>query len=288
MWITIDQILCLQAVKETGSITSASYKLKRAKSAIHYGLRRLEEQVGFRLVESGGYRVKLTSRGEQFLIKATPILKSMDKLKEDTHRIATGVEMKITISVSAVFSLKKFNKAIIELQKRYPDTEIAFYREILSGDRMLLGNLVDLAIFEHPIQDERYECKKIDSVEMPLWISSDHPFLKLAKEEQTSKNLFRYPQVIQRSTLPDDLSKGVFDESRHLNVTDLGSKREIIVDGLGWGRLPKHEVASELKEGRLIQLDHVDQPLVVPIYIGRRAGNDYGKVADALWGMFGF
>lgn len=286
MWITLDQIECLKAIKEAGSITAAANKLKRAKSAIYYGVKRLEEQVGFKLIRSGTYRGSLTNQGEQLYIKAEPILFAIAKLKEDCHQIATGVEVKIAISATEIFCLKKFNKAIKDLQNRYPDTEFIFHREMLSGEKLLQQGVVDIAIFESILMPGECEYKKIDEVKMVLVIARDHPFFRLHSRERTKANLFHYPQIVQRSTIPDTDVRGVFQESRQWTVSDLNSKRQIILEGLGWGRLPLHEIEDELNQGKLGRLDFIEDPIVVPIYIGRHKVEKHGKVSKALWKKF--
>ena len=73
-WITIDQIQCFQAVSESGSFQKASEKLNKAKSAVMYSVKNLEEQLGFPLLDRTLYRSKVTSQGEAFLFRSQQIL----------------------------------------------------------------------------------------------------------------------------------------------------------------------------------------------------------------------
>lgn len=286
MWITIEQLECLNSIKEEGSITAASEKVGKAKSAIYYSIKKLEEQVDFKVIESGKYRGELTFKGEQLLNSAGPIFDAMAKLKSDIYQIRTGVEQKISISSTALFDMKKLNKAILSLQREYPNTEIIFHREILSGEKMLKSGLVDIAIFEHVNEKSHFELKKIDQVTMKLVISSKHPFLKLDKKDQKLEALFSYPQIVQRSTMPDDEQHGVYKQSKRWTVTDLASKKQIIVDQLGWGRMPSHEVEADLKRNRLTHLEFLEKPINVPIYIGRKKEKEIGQVGKSFWDIW--
>ena len=67
MEIKPDQIAYLDALEQTGSLTAAAARLKRAKSAVYYSLKKLEEQLGFAVLETGAYRGRLTPKGIQFL-----------------------------------------------------------------------------------------------------------------------------------------------------------------------------------------------------------------------------
>jgi DNA-binding transcriptional LysR family regulator len=286
MWITLDQIECLRAISEAGSITAASKKLHRAKSAVHYSLKKLEEQVGFKLVDTGEYRGSITVKGKQFLLRSIPILEEVSELQRITHRIATGVETKLSISTTTLFDLLKFNRGVKKIQSSYPDTEITIHRELLSGVKMLNLREVDLAILESPANDERIESKQIGEITMMLVIAKDHPFFKKKKSNQCKEDLFQYPQIIQRSTIPDDDQRGVYQNSRQWTVSDLTAKRQIILDGLGWGRIPKHDMEKELKSGKLIHLDYIEEPRKLPIHIARRKSEDHGDVSCALWKIF--
>ena len=281
MWVTLDQLECLEAIDEAGSITAAAENLNRAKSAVHYAIKRLEEQVNFEIIDTKEYRGRLTLKGQQFLIQARELLKQSRDLKDLAHQIATGVETQICISSTALFSLHKIIPKIDFIQKEFPNTEIIFHREILSGERMLLNKMVDIAIIERSNRPSGYECRKIDEIEMCLVIAKNHPYIR----SKNKTELFSYPQVIQRSTLPDDSQVGVFNESKRWTVGDLATKKELILAGLGWGRLPRHEVEKDLERNRLVVLEKIEKPSKLPIYIARLK-EQHGTVSDEFWKIF--
>lgn len=286
MWITIEQLVILEAISKKGSISAAAEELNKAKSALHYSIKRLEEQVEFKILDTGKYRGVLTLKAEQLLNRGQKLLVEHEKLKSDIHRIRTGVEQKVAFSASALFNLKVLNKAVLKIQKKYPETEIIFHREILSGERMLKRGLVDLSILSEPTDPQAFHIKKIATVEMMLTIAKDHAFKQLPKKKQTLENLFNYPQVIQRSTLPDDDDKGVYQQSRRWTVSDLASKKQIIIDGLGWGRLPFHEVEKDMKAGRIKVLKAIEKPFTLDLYMGRLRHKEIGIVGQTLWDSF--
>ncbi|MCJ8277751.1 MAG: LysR family transcriptional regulator, partial [Bdellovibrionales bacterium] len=80
MWITLDQIQCLQIVSDVGSLNGAAEKLNKAKSAVSYTIGKLEDQLGFPVLDRSQYRIKLTPKGEAFLIKARPLLHQSERL----------------------------------------------------------------------------------------------------------------------------------------------------------------------------------------------------------------
>jgi len=81
-WITIDQIECFRAVSESGSFQKAGEKLNKAKSAVMYSVKNLEEQLGFTLLDRSSYRSKVTSQGEAFLFRSQKVLDNMSELHD--------------------------------------------------------------------------------------------------------------------------------------------------------------------------------------------------------------
>ncbi len=286
MWITIDQITCLKAVKDSGSFNGASENLHKAKSAISYSINRLDEQLGFPTLDRSQYRIRLTSQGEAFLKKAQKLLNEVEELKDEVHKIASGVEMKLAMSATAIFPAEKINKVLREIITRFPATEFTFHREILSGERMLSNEEVDIAIFESIQNTLDLDSKKISQVELKLVIAKGHPFLSLPKEEQTLENLKTYPHIIQRSTIPDNTQMGSPENAKRWSVSDIDSKKDLILNNLGWGRLPGHYVAKELKSKRLVHLKHLKYDHTLEIFLCKKKSKSMGPVLKHIWDSF--
>ena len=152
---------------------------------------------------------------------------------------------------------------------------------------MLQTDVVDIAIFENIRNKMEFDYKQIDEVKMVLTVSSQHPFLSLPKSEQKIEALYKYPQIIQRSTIAeDDYQVGVHSDSLQWKVSDTHSKHEIIVQGLGWGRLPLPLISDDLKANKLVTLDWLKDDNITPIYIAKKKNKLKGKVAEFVWDSF--
>ncbi|MFG1501403.1 LysR family transcriptional regulator [Halobacteriovorax sp. XZX-3] len=287
IWITIEQIKCLQALEKAGSFTKAASELAKAKSAVIYSINNLEEQVGFELVDRSSYRPQITTKGQEFLIEASKLTKQYDELIHKTQQISSNVETRLSISVSGIYGLEKLYPIIKKAMARYPSTEIILEREILSGEKMLLNDRVDLAIFEDLSSIKNFDYKIIGKVDMYLVVAKDHPFLDLPKNQQNFKGLAQFPQIIQRSTIPDDTTNiGVIEDSLKWRVTDTPSKKEIILNGFGWGRLPYPLIEKDLKAGRLVHLKHLESKVPVTFCLGHKKEHHLGEVAQYIWDSF--
>ncbi|MCB0415435.1 MAG: LysR family transcriptional regulator [Bdellovibrionales bacterium] len=286
MWVTIEQLRYLKVIAQEGSINAAGAKLGRAKSALYYGIKKLEEQLGYKVLNADKYRVALTPKGIQLLLKIDNFLAEYDSFIDAARQVGSGVEAKLTLSATALYPLNALTKKISQLQKMFSNTEIVFHRELLSGVELLLKDNVDVAILENLKPTPELEVKQIDEVKMHLVISRKHDFIKQKKSSQNLENLLAFPQVIQSSTLPSDESYGVHKHSQQWTVTDIHSKREIILAGLGWGRLPEHDIIGDLEKGRLKDLHHIEKPVKIPIFLGRKKSKFTGAVLESLWEMF--
>jgi len=286
-WITIDQIECFRAVRELGSFQKASEKLNKAKSAVIYSVKNLENQLGFLLLDRSSYRSKITPQGEAFYFRSKKIIENMSELHDYCRQIAAEVEMKISISVSGIFDINLLYPIIKSAMEDFSSTEIILEKEILSGEKMLQREIVDLAIFENIHNKRELDFKSIGKVKLVLVISSNHPFMELSPKKQVKETLFKYPQIVQRSTIQDDDHKiGVHTKALKWKVTDTPSKKDIIINGLGWGRLPLHTVEEEIKNGTLTHLKKFNDDDEVQMYICKRKHAFMGQVSKMIWDSF--
>src|ERR1700691_3101153 len=94
--LTFDQIQLLLAVIDEGSFSGAARKLRRAQSAVTYGIQRLEEQVGLALFARSAYRPTLTETGRALLPRARRIAEEAMAFREQAKSLAGGLEAEIT------------------------------------------------------------------------------------------------------------------------------------------------------------------------------------------------
>lgn len=284
--MNIDQLTVLKVVSETGSFTKASEKLHRAKSAVSYAINNLEDELGLQLLDRTNYRPSLTKYGVQLLEKAEHVIESFLEFEKFANTLSKNQELKIRFSITALWPLNEITPILKELEVDFPDTEVVFNREVLSGERLLLRKNVDIAIVELLQNKIDLEQKKIGSLKMPTVISSKHQILK--KKGLKLSDLEKFPQIIVRSTLEDrERNFGVIEKAKKWYVNDLDSKLQLIEDGLGWGGLPEHIVADKIKSGKLSVIDIKElKKREVDLYIARRKDDYHGVVSNYLWDKF--
>lgn len=60
----------------------------------------------------------------------------------------------------------------------------------------------------------------------------------------------------------------------------------MIINDLGWGRLPANITVPHIQSGLLAHLRHLSADFDVDIFISRRAAESIGKVTESFWSYF--
>jgi DNA-binding transcriptional LysR family regulator len=283
----LDKLKLLLAVKNEGSINAAAEKLYVAKSYISRTIKEMERDLGFKLLDRSSYRAVLSDKAEMYLARAAKILEFEQELESLRTQLSEDVESHIRVSSTVLFSLENLISLVKDINHKFPNTSLDLEREVLSGEQLLLNKSVDIGIIENLIDEVNLEAKLIDTVMMPLVISSDHEFLKLPRRQQNIQALQNHPQISLKSTIQQKNSfGGIYQDSRKWQVNDNNSKLALIRAGLGWGRMPDYLVHSLLSCGELKALHHIEEVRLVKLYLARHKFGLRGRVCDYIWQKF--
>lgn len=243
----------------------------------------MEDELGLLLIDRSTYRPSLTTYGKQLLEKSIPVLDSFKKLESFATTLSKNQELKLQLSMTALWPIDKISPVLKQVNQKFHETEITFTTEILSGEELLLSEKVDMAILESVENRFDIEYKQIGQVDMPLLLASGHTLA--SKENLKADDLRVLPQVIVRSTLPSKgKTIGVDNQTKKWYVSDLDSKLKLILEGLGWGRLPDHVANEYLQRQCLIEVEPEKQKFSnLQIYIARRKNDFHGLVSNYIW-----
>lgn len=100
--------------------------------------------------------------------------------------------------------------------------------------------------------------------------------MPISAPDQTTTSL---PRAALRST-----NYHLLDGARTCGVPDQALKRELIVQGMAWGHMPRHLAHEDLAAGRLLSMENEHLPATSLEHHATR-GRDavHGPVAQALW-----
>ena len=118
-------------------------------------------------------------------------------------------------------------------------------------------------------------------------IAADSPLLK--KYNAVPKAVMKhYPQVIIGGRKSSSKNYGVLEGGDQWRVNDYQTKKEIIMQGMGWGSLPEHLIKDELAQGLLapIKVEGDTEMPNIELRVVRLEGESVGPVAQRLWRLF--
>ena len=284
--LTLQQLLCFDAVVGEGSFQAAAAKLNRTHPTVFTAVKNLEAQLGLTLLDRDGYRVTLTPAGRSFHQRARVFLNELGQLRNHAAQLAMGEESELSVVIGDLCPLPE----VLGLLRRFFDgrsaTQLHLHFEAISGpwERLLDGE-ADLIIHHIDKSDARLEFVDLFAVRvMPV---AAPRFLGFPiSDDITPEQLGRYPQCVIRDTARHSAARSYFllEGARSWTVSDQLMKKEIILQGMGWGHMPEFLIEQELRDGRLLSLAGKHFPGgQAEIVAARRRDHPHGPVAERLW-----
>ena len=281
--MTLEQIITVEAIVSQGSFKAAADYLHKSQPSISMAIKKLEDEYQLNLFSRDEYRPTLTAEGKIFFQKAKSLLKEYRELKALAQQMNQGIEVELRISIDAVSPVSFILKFLKKFFAEHPKTKLQISFEVLHGtiERLIDGD-VDLAITPMYESAASFKALKLTTVRMVPVIST-----QLIKGIKVTDDFLRsYNQVI----LPDSSrhtpkkSTGILEGGKNINISDIYFKKELIVQGLGWGGLPYDLIKSELTSKKVIILKTTSiKERELDIYIIRNPQRAMGPVMKELW-----
>jgi len=282
---SLSQLRVLEALAAEGSLQAAAARLHRTHPTLHVALAKMEQAVGFALFDRTGYRLELTKEGAAFLARARRVLAEVSDLESYAAGVAAGEESELRIVIGDISPLPPMLALLREFFSAHPHTRLHLQFEALSGPwEWLLEEQADLILHHIEAADPRFEAIPLSPVALIPVVAPG--FLPFPVAEANIERMRELVQCVIRDSAknPAPRSYFVLDGARTCTVSDQMMKREVILQGLGWGHMPDYLIADDLAAGRLISLaNRWFRGSVVQLVAARKADRPQGPVASELW-----
>jgi len=258
--LTLDQLRLFLAVVDAGGFSAAARSLRRAQSAVSYGVANLERQLGTTLFDRTGRKPKLTQAGDELAAEARAVCTSVDRLRARAHGIAQGVEPRLSIAVDHMFPLPALVDALREFSDRFPTVSLTLHTEALGAvAELVAGGVCSLGIgADVPKWPAGLERRPLAKVMMLHVAARTHPLARIRGPIPGHLVREQVQLVLaDRSVRSQDYEIGIYSQ-RRWRVLDLTAKHALLRAGLGWGGMPIHLVADDLAKERLVRL-HIEE-----------------------------
>jgi DNA-binding transcriptional LysR family regulator len=167
----------------------------------------------------------------------------------------------------------------------HPQTHLHLRFETLSAPWQLLAeDEVDLILHHVEHGDARFETLPLGRVAIiPVAAPG---FLPFPTADATVERMREFVQCVIRDSAksPTPRSYFVLNGARTWTVSDQMMKKEVILQGLGWGHMPDYLVADELAAGTLVSFaNRYFRGGAVSLVAARKVGKPHGPIASKLW-----
>lgn len=284
--LTLQQLLCFDAVVAEGGFQAGADKLGRTHPAVFAAVKGLEGQLGLRLFDRDGYRVQLTPQGRSFHERTRVLLHELSTLREHAGRLASGEESELSVVIGDLCPMPETLALLRRFFDDCPATRLNLHFEAISGpwERLFDGE-ADLIFHHIDKSDPRLEFIDLFSNELVPVVAPGFLSFPVSRSI-TPEHLRGHVQCVIRDTARHSPPRDYYliDGARSWTVTDQLMKKQIILQGMGWGHLPLFMIADELRDGRLLSIagKHL-RGGAGEIVAARRRDKSHGPVADRLW-----
>jgi DNA-binding transcriptional LysR family regulator len=253
---TLDQLRIFLAVAQEGSFNRAARKLGRALSVVSYGVATLERQLGVKLFDrEGSRRPTLTDAGLALIADAKAVADDADGLVARARGIRQGLETEVALAIDVMVPSSTVAEVLREFQATFPTVNLRLHVEALGAvAALVLDKRADLGVTGPDILDlPELERRALGSVELVPVAAPGHPLAQMDEigPGETRKHL----QLVltDRSPLTEGREFSVLSP-RTWRLADLGAKHALLLEGIGWGNMPRHAVSDDIAENRLVAL----------------------------------
>lgn len=256
--INLEMYKVFCSVAKNKNITKASKELLISQPAITQSIKKLEDQIGFKLFYRNSKGVSLTSSGE---LLYNDIINAVEKLNCCQSTLNNNVEEKNKIiRVGGGSTLLKYNaiNAFKEFKKRYPNYKIEINRGITSKLLEQLGeDDIDIVLCNiDNYKNENIEFYNIESV-CDVFVANSDMFSYLKNKVLSFNDFLELPLVLQanvstsRKYLDDLFRKNGYILESTYNLESYDLTLSFVKAGLGIGFINKNHIKKELDDGSL-------------------------------------
>jgi DNA-binding transcriptional LysR family regulator len=283
---TLHELQCFDAVVRAGSFQAAAKALHRSHPAVFAAVAKLERQLDLKLLDRSGYRAHLTAAGRAFHQRAQSVLREHASLRGYAAQLAMGRESELRVVIGDVCPRPQILALLSRFFETCPATRLHLFYEAVTGPiERLFDDEADLILHRVDKSDSRLEWIDLCKVPFVPVIAPDFlPFPISASI--TPDQLRNYTQCVIRDTArhSSPVSYFIVNGANQCVVPDQLMKKEIILQGVGWGHMPTFLVGAELRKGRLKSIRGKYLPGRVEEFVAaRRRDRPHGPVANQLW-----
>lgn len=233
------QFVYFDAVVRHGGFTRAAAALRIAQPAVSAQLRKLETELGVRLLERTTRSVRLTRAGEVVLARARHVFAELDGVRDDLALLAGELRGQVRLGSIQATGPFRLVEALAAFQREFPEVELSLRSGRLSQLIADLDNdVIDMAI--GPLPNGRFDRiveQPLFTDELVLITAADHPLagcVELPLDAVRDEVFACLPAASGlRTRLDEACAAAGFSPTVRYETTIVPQLRELVSHGLG-------------------------------------------------------
>ena len=275
------------AVAESGSFSTAAERLFLTQPAVSKRIAQLEQQLGTRLFDRVGRRIRLTEAGEALLPRARQVLLDLEDMGRAISNLTGTVSGPLRIGTSHHIGLHRLPPVLRRFSREYPDVklDIHFIDSEEAWEAVLHGDLEMGVVTLPPQPDPRLHSQAVWQDPLVFMAAPEHPLARL--DRVTLETLTGYSAILPSPvTFTRRIVESLFEEQAltlniSMSTNYLETIHMMVSIGLGWSVLPE-----TMLDDSVVRLN-VDTALPVRrlgvvTHPGRSRSNAAGAFLDIL------
>lgn len=280
------QLIAFKRISELGSYTRAAESLSLTQPSVSHQLRTLEEELGQKLFEIHGRRVRLTQAGRTLLPIAERVLGAVDESRRAMEAIHAGEQGTVTVAAIGSSTVYVLPELLYQFRVAHPQIEVTL--RTAGGDeilQMVKSNQVDLGIVGSHMSIAEFATLPLFKDRIGPFVHANHP---LAKKRRVTFAQLAHEPLIQLGTwrswqnyvLSIFRQVGATPQIR-LQLDSIDAVKRMVERGLGFTIIPHTAAREEVAEGKLVALTPTDiPPLIRQVLMIRRKQKIFSKAQE--------
>lgn len=164
---------------KTGNFTKAADQLGIAQSALSTSIKKLEQQLGLKLVNRTERQMSLTAEGQVLLRHAKIILEDVEQAEKELQELKGLTSGVIKFGAPAMLASYFLPDALEQFKKAYPGIQINIHEAgTATLAQMLVNGELDLALIRGDREHEQIRQSLLAQDQIAACVPISHPFAK--------------------------------------------------------------------------------------------------------------
>ncbi|MBU9698667.1 LysR family transcriptional regulator [Rhodobacteraceae bacterium HSP-20] len=178
----LENVQTFLALAQDLNFRRTAERLHLDQSALSRRIQKLEQSLGFRLLDRTTREVSLTQAGQQFYQDNSELLRSYDEAIQTARRVAEGKSGLLKVAYMAFAATELMPSAILRFRQAHPYIDVRLEYIRTQGQKIALANdEVDIGYMIGPFDHPDFHSLQLSSEPLYVVTPRNHPLLLRSK-----------------------------------------------------------------------------------------------------------